>query len=159
MRGQDSGYAHGTTGSPQATFEQAEYAIKVAENEAKLAKEALNATPSFKSVSIDVKGKLEGYVLNPEHPTGKHKAKVFKSALGFTQEDAAELAEQIRDKVQNCEAIRGKLTKYGQHWTVRIPIEGKNGRTALVETGWLVDNQDFALRLLTAYVVKEKKHV
>lgn len=43
MRGSNSGYAHGTTGSPQATLEQEEYAIKVAENEAKLKAEADNA--------------------------------------------------------------------------------------------------------------------
>lgn len=27
--------------------------------------------------------KLTGYCLNPEHPRGKHKARVFASALGF----------------------------------------------------------------------------
>ncbi len=43
MRGSDSGYALGTSGSPQTTFEQAEYAIVVADNEAKLKYEADNA--------------------------------------------------------------------------------------------------------------------
>lgn len=43
MRGLDSGYAHGTSGSPQGTIEQIEYAAKVAENEAKLKAEADNA--------------------------------------------------------------------------------------------------------------------
>jgi hypothetical protein len=27
--------------------------------------------------------KLIGYCLNPEHPSGKHKARVFESALGI----------------------------------------------------------------------------
>lgn len=31
--------------------------------------------------------KLIGYCLNPEHPSGKHKARVFESALGITAED------------------------------------------------------------------------
>lgn len=36
MRGSDSGLAHGTNGSPQATIESGEYAAKVAENEMRL---------------------------------------------------------------------------------------------------------------------------
>lgn len=43
MRASNSGYAHGTFGSPQGTIEQTEYAVKVAENEAKLKAEADNA--------------------------------------------------------------------------------------------------------------------
>ena len=35
--------------------------------------------------------KLTGYCLNPEHPRGKHKARVF-ATLGFTAENAEELA-------------------------------------------------------------------
>jgi len=31
--------------------------------------------------------KLTGYCLNPEHPRGKHKARVFATALGFTSEN------------------------------------------------------------------------
>ena len=34
--------------------------------------------------------KLRGYCLNPEHPRGKHKARVF-AALGFTAENADDL--------------------------------------------------------------------
>lgn len=43
MRGSSSGYAHGTSGSPQTTLEQNEYAAKVAENEARLKEEADSA--------------------------------------------------------------------------------------------------------------------
>ena len=43
IRASNSGYAHGTSGSPQGTLEQNEYTAKVAENEAKLKAEADNA--------------------------------------------------------------------------------------------------------------------
>lgn len=39
-------------------------------------------------VEID---KIAGYCLNPEHPEGKHKARVFKSALDLNLDDAEEL--------------------------------------------------------------------
>lgn len=35
--------------------------------------------------------KLTEYCLNPEHPRGKHKARVFAAALGFTAGHADEL--------------------------------------------------------------------
>lgn len=158
MRGSDSGYAHGTTGSPQTTLEQTEYTSKVAVNEAALLEAALDAKPSFSHVSINTKRKLEGYSLNPDHPTGKHKARVFKSALGFTRTDAAELERQIREKVPYYEAIKGKRDKHGQRRTVRIPIKGNNGRTVLVETGWIVQPDKLEPTLTTAFVMKEKYH-
>lgn len=34
---------------------------------------------------------LTGYCLNPEHPRGKHKARILAAALGFTAENADEL--------------------------------------------------------------------
>ena len=35
--------------------------------------------------------KLRGYCLNPEHPSEKHKARVFASALGITAQNAENL--------------------------------------------------------------------
>ena len=39
--------------------------------------------------------KLRDYCLNPEHPHGKHKARVFAAALGLT----ADQAETLRDEL------------------------------------------------------------
>jgi hypothetical protein len=52
----------------------------------------LNAERAF--VPIE---KLAGYALNPSHPTGKHKARVFKSALGLTEDDAPLLQKKLRE--------------------------------------------------------------
>src|SRR2546423_15226945 len=41
------------------------------------------ALPNYERAEI-LRSKIEGYALNPTHePDGKHKARVFKSALGF----------------------------------------------------------------------------
>ncbi len=40
--------------------------------------------------------KLINYCLNPEHSSGKHKARVFKSRLGITQDNAELLLQMIR---------------------------------------------------------------
>jgi hypothetical protein len=47
------------------------------------------------SKAVIPEGKLEDYCLNPFHPDGKHKAKVFEKALGITQEDSGELKKLV----------------------------------------------------------------
>ncbi len=155
VRSTDSGYAYGTNGSPQSTIEQAEYAIKVAENEAALDQFASKVEPDFNKAKVDAKNKLAGYALNPDHPVGKHKARVFKSARGFSRDDAAELERQILEKVGSCPAVRGKTDEYGTRYTVDIPIQGRNGRTVTVETGWIVRSGESTPNLVTAFVKKE----
>jgi hypothetical protein len=39
--------------------------------------------------------KLTEYTLNPEHPGGRHKARVFKAAPGLTLDDAAFLQQTV----------------------------------------------------------------
>ena len=43
--------------------------------------------------------KLLDYCLNPEHPDGKHKARVFRSALNLGIEDAETLRTVLLDVV------------------------------------------------------------
>jgi hypothetical protein len=44
------------------------------------------ALPNYQAAVVP-RAKLEEYVLNPAHDLGRHKAIVFKSALGFEQRD------------------------------------------------------------------------
>jgi hypothetical protein len=96
--------------------------------------------------------KLHGYALNAEHPTGRHKARVFASALGIGRADWTFLRDQIVDRVPHSPvtAIRPK-PPYGVEYEVRIEIEGLNGETHPIITGWLVPEEG-GPRLLTAYV-------
>ncbi|MDO4587968.1 MAG: hypothetical protein Q4C95_11845 [Planctomycetia bacterium] len=96
--------------------------------------------------------KVHGYALNPEHPVGKNKAKVFQSALGYNQSNADELIAQIQTKVSECVAIQGKSDQYGQRYSVDIPITGPNGKTAIVRTGWIVRVEGDQPELTTVYV-------
>lgn len=74
-----------------------------------------NALPNVQKPTINPK-KLTGYALNPDHPVGGNKAKVFESALGFNQSNADELMEQIYEKLPNSKAVLGKLDVYGQRY-------------------------------------------
>lgn len=96
--------------------------------------------------------KLRDYALDPEHPTGRHKARVFASTLGIGQADWPFLRDQILERVASSPvtAIRPK-PPYGDEYEVRIQIEGCNGETHPVITGWLVA-EGGSPRFLTAYV-------
>jgi len=52
--------------------------------------------------------KIAGYCLNPEHPEGKHKARVFKSALNLDLDNAEELQAALLQAVATYDAIPGK---------------------------------------------------
>ncbi|NDO32806.1 hypothetical protein FMM82_35040 [[Clostridium] clostridioforme] len=107
--------------------------------------------PNVQKATINPK-KLTEYALNPHHPVGGNKAKVFESALGFNQSNADELMKQIYEKLPNSEAVLGKLDVYGQRYTVDIPITGPNGNTVNVRTGWIVKPNSDIPELTTLFV-------
>lgn len=63
--------------------------------------------PNAERVIVDIV-KLRDYRLNPDHPRGKHKARVFRRTLDLTQEDAAWLRAQLSTAALQDEAIEGE---------------------------------------------------
>lgn len=68
---------------------------------------AENIIPNVGNASIDSR-KLTDYALNPEHPVGGNKAKVFESALGYNKSNAEEFMQQIYEKLPGGRATLGK---------------------------------------------------
>jgi hypothetical protein len=101
----------------------------------------------------DLGVKLEEYVLNPLHRDGRHKARVFESALGITLADRDVLrrailaAEVISDQAE----ARGD-NGHGDVYVLRFPIETARGR-AVVLTAWIVRHGEDFPRLTTCYKV------
>jgi hypothetical protein len=62
--------------------------------------------------------KLRAYCLNPDHPSGKHKARVFTSALGVTAENAENLQSLIQRAAIEGEVIQQGSTEFGQLFKV-----------------------------------------
>ena len=99
------------------------------------------------------RSKIRDYILNPKSPDGRHKARVFRSVLGYERADAERLVADIKAAV-----LVGTPTGWRLHpdgaarWTVVFPLTGPNGRTHTVTSGWRVVCIGNAPRLLTAYV-------
>ena len=47
--------------------------------------------PNAENAMVDIR-KLRDYCMNPLHPEGKHKARLFAAALGMTDADAERCA-------------------------------------------------------------------
>jgi hypothetical protein len=73
--------------------------------------------PNAKDAFIDLR-RLRDYSLNFESPKGRHKARVFASALGITLENAEKLRAYLLDAVKENEAEPGELDLFGQRYTV-----------------------------------------
>jgi hypothetical protein len=89
--------------------------------------------------AIIEEAKLVGYSLNPAHPVGGHKARVFQSALGFNQENWQKLESEIRMKLPYHPATKLDETSFGTKFSVYLPITGPNLRTVEVLTVWQYD--------------------
>jgi hypothetical protein len=115
------------------------------------------ALPNYKRAEIP-RSKLEGYALNPEHePDGKHKARVFKSALGFDQSTWEQLKHRILDELPYHEAKPNQTSQYGNSYVVDLPIEGLNGNTAKVRTAWMFKTGTNYPSLTTVLVLPKRK--
>jgi hypothetical protein len=98
------------------------------------------------TTEASVADKLERYLLNPDHPVGGPKAKWFQEALGFTKENAADLAKQI--KFDETAATITGVTEHGTKFNQAIRITGANGRIIDVIFAW-IKNTDGVVRLVT----------
>ena len=107
--------------------------------------------PNADRAFVDIQ-KLREYCLNPAHPRGKHKARVFASVLGITAREAAWLRTAFLQAAGALEAKVGEADAYGRRYHLDVSINGPKG-TAAVRTTWIVRaGEDFA-RLTSCYVL------
>jgi filamentous hemagglutinin len=106
--------------------------------------------PNADRARLDVQ-KLVSYLLDPGHPVGRHKAAVFRAALGFTRSNATEFAALISRGVRTAQASVALTDRYGTRYIVDMEIVGPTG-TAIVRTGWIIDHGETEPRFVTAYV-------
>ncbi len=106
--------------------------------------------PNAERAEIDLR-KLHDYCLNPHHPRGKHKARVFLSVLAIAQSDSDELRRQILEHVPNANTISGNKDRYGTRFVVDVTINHK-GKSAQVRTAWIIRIGEEVPQLTSCYV-------
>ncbi len=95
--------------------------------------------------------KLRHYALDPSHPIGRHKAKVFAAVLGLTADDSENLRDIIQTAILKNKAAKTRLDEHGQRYEVKFELE-RNGRRAVILTAWIIEPDDFQPRLTSCYI-------
>lgn len=96
--------------------------------------------------------KLRDYCLSPEHPRGRHKARVFASALGLTAEDSEELRRALLSATRSQEADPTEQDEYGQRYMLDFVMSTEAG-SATVRSGWIVRSGEDIPRFTSCWVL------
>jgi hypothetical protein len=94
--------------------------------------------------------KFTQYLLNFDHPDGASKA-VFYDALGFNLSNVDELEIEPLRIVDNNEINTMNENLHGTKYVVIGMLYGKQERTRLLKTVWLIEKNKTYPRLITAY--------
>lgn len=106
--------------------------------------------PNFTSAIIDIE-KLTEYCLNEFHPKGKHKARLFKSVLNISIENADYLKDLIIKGICEYPAIEQETDEFGKRFTVDISIR-KNTEIIILRTNWIIKINEQIPRLTSCFI-------
>jgi len=95
---------------------------------------------------------LFGYCLNPYHPRGRHKARVFESVLGITRLHTPVLKHALLTAAATGDAVEGESDSYGRRYVLDFEFAGPVG-TGLIRSAWIIRSGEYFPRLATCYVL------
>lgn len=119
--------------------------------------EVKNTMPCYRKAFVDSKKFVE-YSLDTTHPIGKHKALIYKEALGYDSSNYETLIKQIENYVQDDTSIPNRIenTTWGPRYQYNVPVKGLNGLERLVLTVFQIDSDSCIPRLITNYVLPQE---
>jgi len=79
--------------------------------------------------------KLSDYSFSPDHPVGKHKARVFETSLGLRREHAVEMQSRLLDAARTYDCTATKNTTHGQHFEMDFMLTHEGGLRWFVLSG------------------------
>lgn len=107
--------------------------------------------PNSDRAFVDI-AKLRDYALDPIHSKGKHKARVFASALGLTRNDAEWLRDELLRVARESDCSLGQLTPHGQRYIQDFDV-ARGEKSCRIRSVWNIrPNEDFP-RLITCFVI------
>ncbi len=111
----------------------------------------MDLLPNHGAAEIDI-AKLRDYCLNPAHPRGRHKARLFEAALGITAREADWLRQALFTGLVGAEADRQATDQFGERWKVDILV-ARQTRHVVVRTIWMIRTGEVVPRLVTSWVL------
>jgi hypothetical protein len=95
--------------------------------------------------------KLVGYCLSETHMTGKHKARVFKSALNITDAEYLTLKDALATAVLLNDAIFKGQNHQGDLYAMDFIMTHRD-KSARVQTAWIILFGESFPRLVSCYI-------
>jgi hypothetical protein len=106
--------------------------------------------PNGERAIVDIRKLLE-YCLNPQHPRGRNKARVFASAR-IRAADAEELRTALLEAAMTADAEPGSANPYGERYTVDFDLV-RQERVVRIRSTWIVRTGENLPRLTSCYVL------
>jgi hypothetical protein len=96
--------------------------------------------------------KLSDYCLDPAHPRGRHKARVFRAALGIGRDDAGWLRDVLLAAVKEGEGHELVNDAFGTRWRLDVRV-GRHGKQTVIRSLWMLRPGEDVLRFVTCWVL------
>ncbi len=107
--------------------------------------------PNAERAYVD-RAKLRDYCLNRDHPRGRHKARVFESALGLTDQHVDLLRDTLLFIARSVDAQPSSRDIHGERYVLDFPMTvGANH--ARVRSAWMIRSGEDYPRLTSCYVL------
>ena len=87
------------------------------------------------------RAKIVQYLLNPNHRSGKSKARFF-TGHGYAAERWQELAETLRTHARENEVAKEETTPLGVRLVVEGPLTLRDGAVAEIRSVWFIESGD-----------------
>ena len=86
--------------------------------------------PNAERAFVDMR-KLRDSCLSTEHPRGQHKARVFRSVLGWTADQTEDVRRQLLEAVQREDAGFLGADDYGQRYALDFSVQASGTVTTM----------------------------
>ena len=107
--------------------------------------------PNAGRAFVDVR-KLRDYCLDCNHPRGQHKARLLKSALGWTADHAEDVRHRLLETVVREDAGFLGADDYGQRYALDFLVQGTGGAATVLSLWMIRRGEDFP-RFISCYVL------
>ena len=113
-------------------------------------------TQHFNNIVVDIV-KLRDYCLSEAHPRGRNKARVFRSRLGLTAQDAQWLRQTLLNAAHKSQKDLRLMAadEFGQRYVLDFPLTTSVG-TANIRSLWIVLTGEDMLKLISCYVLRSR---
>jgi hypothetical protein len=108
------------------------------------------------SVAHVERSKILEYLLNEDHREGGSKAHFFRQ-FGFRRGRWKQFAEALRNHALEHEVRHRAESNYGTRYVIEGALQTPDGRTPLIRTVWIVDDEATVPRLVTAYPIESNR--